>query len=288
MAPEHDLISLEDLMFADIEALVERAEALAIAGRDLPQSLSGIRAALIVNDGGWRNTSAFELGVVRMGGHCVRVPLVLGTREATEDVAAYLDNWFDIIIARAPDLSLLRDLATAARAPVINARTRQNHPCEILGDLAFYWHHHHRLAGIKVVVVAPEANILGSWFELSRVAPINVVQLYPEAWHAAYSEGGRFRVSTDMGELKDADIIVTDCWPTDAADILLPYQITSDVLDTLGVNAEFIPCPPVTRGQEVSADAMVHPRCRATEAKDFLLHVQNAVLEWTLGRLRFG
>ncbi|MGV0909049.1 ornithine carbamoyltransferase [Martelella sp. FOR1707] len=288
MTPERDLISLEDLTFFDIEALVERAEALAIAGRDLPQSLSGTRAALIVNDGGWRNISAFELGIVGMGGQCVRVPLVLGAREATEDIGAYLDNWFDILIARAPDLTLLQDLATAAKAPVINARTRQNHPCETLGDLAFYWHRHHQLAGIKVVVVAPEANILGSWIELSRVAPINVVQLYPEAWHAAHSAGGRFRASTDMAELKDADIIVTDCWPTDAGDAVLPYQITGTVLNSLGGNVEFIPCPPVARGREVSADAMMHPRCRVTEAKTFLLHVQNAVLEWSLGKPAFS
>ena len=288
MALERDLISIEDLTFSDIEALVERAEAFAMADRDLPQSLTGMRAALIVNDGGWRNTTAFELGVVGMGGQCVRVPLVLGTAEATEDVAAYLDNWFDIVIARAPDLALLRDLAIAATTPVINARTRQNHPCETLGDLAFYWHRHRRLAGIKVVVVAPEANILGSWIELARVAPIDVVQLYHEAWHAADRADGRFRVSTDMAELRDADIVVTDCWPADAAYALLPYQITGAVLDTLGAHAAFIPCPPVARGQEVSADAMAHPRCRVTEAKAFLLHVQNAVLEWSLGRLRTG
>jgi ornithine carbamoyltransferase len=36
----------------------------------------------------------------------------------------------------------------------------------------------------------------------------------------------------------------------------------------------------VTRGQEVTADAMSHTTCQSTMAKAFLLHAQNALLEW--------
>jgi ornithine carbamoyltransferase len=63
-------------------------------------------------------------------------------------------------------------------------------------------------------------------------------------------------------------------------DELLAWQVSGAALD--GTAAVFLPCPPVTRGQEVSADAMTHPRCRVVEAKAWLLHVQNAVLEWCL------
>ena len=47
-----------------------------------------------------------------------------------------------------------------------------------------------------------------------------------------------------MGELEDADLVVTDCWP------------------------------------EGADEAMVHPACRVIAAKAFLLHAQNAALEW--------
>ena len=87
--------------------------------------------------------------------------------------------------------------------------------------------------------------------------------------------------ATDMGELRDADVIVTDCWPAGAdARELLPWQVTEAILDA--GRAVFLPCPPVTRGQEVSTGAMAHPRCRVVEAKAWLLHAQNAVLEWCL------
>jgi ornithine carbamoyltransferase len=63
------------------------------------------------------------------------------------------------------------------------------------------------------------------------------------------------------------------------------YQITASILDRLDPITEFLPCPPVTRGREVSDDAMLHPICRVVAAKAFLLHAQNAALEWVFGQL---
>ena len=218
-----------------------------------------------------------------MGGICTHAPLRFDAREDLADLAAYLDNWFDGIVTRTPHLSVIRSLAYAARAPVINARTRQNHPCETLGDLAFHLHRHGHIEGMKAGIVAPTSNILGSWIEAAAVLPINVVQVYPDKWHdrEAAASTPRFHTSIDINELVDADIIVTDCWPPDAeSNQLLDYQITPGLLDKLHPKADLVPCPPVSRGKEVSADAMMHPACRVIEAKAFLLHAQNAVLEW--------
>lgn len=77
----------------------------------MPKSLEGRRVALIVDDGGWRNTTAFDLGIQAMGGICTQVPVTLGGREAIGDLAGYLDNWFDMIVIRTPELASLRELA---------------------------------------------------------------------------------------------------------------------------------------------------------------------------------
>ncbi len=239
-----------------------RAQELAACwqAREMPQTLAGQRIALVVDDGGWRNTTAFDLGARSMGGLCVHAPLRLNATEAVEDLAAYLDNWFDAVVCRTPELEILYALSHWAQAPVVNARTRQNHPCETLGDLAFLWHRRGAIEGLKIAVVAPAANILGSWIEVAQVLPIDVVQVYPARWHAP-GASPRFRVATDLGELQD-------------------YQITAALLDGLRPDLDFLPCPPVTRGDEVSADAMRHRACRVVQAKAFLLHAQNAALEW--------
>jgi ornithine carbamoyltransferase len=265
--------------------IIGRAGALAQAWADrrVPQVLQGKRVALIADDSGWRNTTAFDLGIQAMGGLCVRAPVHFGGLETTADLAGYLDNWFDILVVRTKELSALRELSAHASAPVINARTRSNHPCETLGDLAYVQSRRGGIDGLKVVGVAPDANIFRSWVEASLSLPIKVVQVYPDQWHIRDSAllNANFAASTDMGELQDADVIVTDCWPKDAEQAgLQAYQVTAAVLDGGRPDAIFLPCPPVARGQEVSADAMTHPTCQSRVAKAFLLHAQNALLEW--------
>ncbi|MBP2489195.1 ornithine carbamoyltransferase [Rhizobium leguminosarum] len=177
----------------------------------------------------------------------------------------------------------MKAVAAASPVPVINARTRSNHPCETLGDLAYIKSRRGSIDGLKVVGVAADANILRSWAEASIVLPIEVVQVYPERWHISDAAlfNRRFRVSTDMGEVLDADIVITDSWPGDAVgDALTSYRIGSDLLDRLGEDAIFLPCPPVRRGEEVTAEAMEHPLCQSRAAKAFLLHAQNALMEW--------
>lgn len=284
-----DFLEFHDLSPELVRAILDRAAELAEAWRErrMPQSLAGRRIALIVDDGGWRNTTAFDLGTQAMGGLCVHAPVSLGGREAIADLAGYLDNWFDLIIVRTRELASLRELAADAKAPVINARTRSNHPCETLGDLAYVRSRRGGIEGLKVVGVAPDANILRSWIEASISLPIEVVQVYPERWHVRDPAlaNPNFRIGTDMRELEDADVILTDSWPGGAeAGEVAGYRISAAILDGCRPDVTFIPCPPVIRGQEVTADAMVHAACHSSVAKAFLLHAQNALMEWIAGQ----
>jgi ornithine carbamoyltransferase len=283
----HDFLSLDELAAHDLRALISCAAVLEEdwRARQMPQKLRGKRVALIVDDRGWRNTTAFDLGVQAMGGLCAHAPVTFDDREAIADVAHFLDNWFDIIVVRTPSLTTLRQLADAAYAPVVNARTQINHPCEVLGDLCFVNMRLGRIDEIKVVVIAPDGNILRSWIEAAAVLPIEVIQVYAEPWLVVDTlpSRGSFRARADLRETATADVVITDCWPKAAApDQLLPFQVTGQLLKNLKAETLFIPCPPVTRGQEVSVDAMNAPCCNAVDAKACLLHAQNALLEWVL------
>ena len=283
MLQNRRLLSLNELGQNDVQHLLERAQCFRKSWLEnkTPRILDNKNIALIVSDGGWRNTAAFDLGIQSMGGRCVQVPIELGQREDIHDLSAYLCNWFHAIVVRAPSLSDVVTLSDHSRIPVINARTRSNHPCETLGDLAFYYGQHGSISGITVAVVSPDANILASWIEIAQVFPLQVIQVYPERWHVKTGQSERFIATEDISALYGADILVTDCWPDNGtSDELLPFQITSSILDQLSSKAEFIPCPPVHRDKEVASNALEHRKCRVIAAKDFLLHAQNAVLEW--------
>ncbi len=223
------------------------------------------------------------------------MPGPLDDRESIEDVARYLDNWFDAVVARTSAHEHMLRLAEAARIPVINARTSFNHPCEILGDLAYVRETRGDLAGLRVAFVGEATNLGHSWFEAAARFPIHVTQVCPEGYEVkadflrriAQQAQGKVAVSRDLpAAVSGTDVIYTDCWPAAEAEqarsnireLFLPYQVTAELLKTSSPNAVFLPCPPVHRGEEVSDNAMNWPGCRVYEAKDYLLHAQSALL----------
>ncbi|MBP7401235.1 MAG: ornithine carbamoyltransferase [Clostridia bacterium] len=295
-------LSILDRTPAELNGLLDRADELASAWHAgvMPRSLEGRPVALWFYGQGFRNRAAFEIGARAMGASVTQLPGELGVQEPLEDVGHYLDKWFDILVVRTRRHADLLVLADSTDAAVVNARTDRNHPCEILGDLQYIRRRRGSLDGLDVVFLGEESNLCGSWFEAAARFPIRVTQIAPPEHLAdgeslaAYREGAvgeiRIRESLD-GCLERTDLLYTDCWPhTDdpgekarIAARFLPYQVTGAMLSRMRTDALFLPCPPVTRGQEVSAEAMRSPLCRNHEAKEYLLHAQNAILEEVSG-----
>ena len=296
-----DLIALTDLSEGDIIRILDRADALADAWRQnrMPQTLKDKQVGLWFCGHGFRNRVAFEIGARAMGASVSYIPGELAVHEPIDDIGHYLDNWFSLLAVRAQNHDDLLRLSQSANTPVINARTNFNHPCEILGDLQFIRKRRGSIDGLRVVFVGEVTNLCMSWFEAAVRLPISVTQVAPEGYAAdkglldklnAQAAGEVLVSDTFESLLQSADLIYTDCWPrtdnpADAQKIrglFLPCQITGRHLQSLKEEAMFLPCPPVTRGQEVSYDAMKSPLCLNYEAKDYLLHSQNAVMEFVL------
>lgn len=296
MARARSFLALTDFTREEIEGVLKLAIDFEIAftTRQLPPLLTGRSIALWFADDGFRNRCAFDLGTQMLGGRVVHVPGTLGERESAKDVGSYLSNWFDALVVRAPDLKTLEELAEGATIPVINARTTHNHPCEVLADLAFIQRVRGHLSGLKVVFVGEATNLARSWIEAAARLPIRVVQVCPPGSEIdadfLAEHGADVSVSYDLlREVVDADVIYTDSWRYQMDESsnsrlmrLAPFRITAELLERAPEATMFLPCPPVRRGEEASADAMTSPKCRVIEAKNFLLHAQNALLTYLL------
>lgn len=291
-------LSLLDYTAAELSSLLDRASEMAeLRQRQaMPQVLRGKSVALWFYGQGFRNRVAFELGASEMGGSVVHVPGELGVHEPIQDVAGYLQNWFSLLVIRARRHEDLLEVATRSAIPVINARTDRGHPCEIMGDLLYLRQLGRDLNKLKVVFVGEPSNLCLSWLEAASVFPMHVVQVCPPGFEVDAPTLKAFRaravgqisVTHDLRHaLVGADVLYTDCWPQaktleEQAHVraaFLPYQITLEHLDLLGESGIFLPCPPVTRGEEVSPEAMESSHCRSHAAKSGLLHVQNAIME---------
>jgi ornithine carbamoyltransferase len=291
-------LSLKEWGRPRVEHTLDRASELSglWRSRRMPQALSGQRVALWFYGDGFRNRLAFELGAKEMGAAVAYVPGELGVHEPLEDIAGYLQNWFSMLVLRTKRHEDLLAVAARSTIPVINARTDRSHPCEILGDLLYLRERRGTIQEAKIAFVGEASNLCMSWLEAAAVLPIRVAQVCPVGYEADHGHlaslragaAGELQVTHDLeSALVDVDLIYTDCWPRSAKveeqtrikEAFLPYQIQVQHLDRLGTHGMFLPCPPVTRGEEVSAEAMRSPRCQNHAAKDNLLHVQNAIME---------
>lgn len=289
-----DFLSLADFDRAEIGDLLDTADEMQARWlrRDMPQLLAGKNVGLIRGSGGFRNALAFEIGVRALGGQIFGLAVSLDCGEPPTDMARYLDNWLDGLIVREQRFDVLVEMARTLSAPLINARTSVNHPCEILGDLQYIRRRRGAIDGLTIVVVGPVGNIVGSWTEAAAVLPIDIVQIAPPGHTINAPATGRNTVGTirvehelDVG-LRAADVVVTDCWPRPTSDLeraeiarqFGPLRIFAKTLRLAREDVIFIPCPPVTRGQEVADDAMTSELCVSYEAKAHLLHAQNAIL----------
>lgn len=291
--PNH-FLSFFDLSAEDLLRVIEHASELKrdFDARTMQPLLRGKRIAAIWDAEGFRNRVAFEVGARLLGAELVDVPYSFGRREEVPDIARYLSNWFDAVIVRTADHAALQSFAEAASVPVINGRTRHNHPCEILGDLAYVNAERGSIQGLNVVYVGQASNMCHSWLEAAACLPIRVTHVVTAGYEVDGSVWrdltnkpiGELRLSHDLeGSVKDADVISTDTWPTegDTAAIregFLPYRISAAILDQTPSSCLFLPCPPVHRGEEVTVEAMQSSRCKVYEAKNYLLHGQNALL----------
>ena len=291
-------ISLLDYSHEELTEVLNRADYLAEAWREnrMPKSLTGKRVGLWFYGNGTRNRLAFEIGIKALGADVSYIPGELGREEPLEDIGKYLQNWFSMLVIRAKSHKDLMFLSESIEIPVINARTEHNHPCEIMGDLQFIRVHRGSLDGLNVVFVGEVTNLCMSWFEAAVRFPIKVTQISPLGYEAKArlvkdlnsKAFGNIAVSNDLDScIENADLVYTDCWPgADNAEMkenikkqFLPYQISTKHLSRLKRKSIFLPCPPVTRGQEVSTDAMQSEFCLNYKAKKYLLHSQNAIIE---------
>lgn len=294
-------ISLLDYSSNELRELLDRADYLAKAWKEnrMPESLKNKQIALWFYGNGFRNRLAFELGLKSMGASISYIPGELGKEEPIEDIGPYLSNWYDLLIIRAKNHSDLMYVSQCTEIPIVNARTNFNHPCEIMGDLQFVRQYRGRLEDLNLIYVGEVTNLCMSWFEAAVRFPISVTQVSPPGYEVDKellkklnaTAIGTITISNELDpHLETADLIYTDCWPRSddpevekrIKDAFLPYQITAKHLSRLHKKAIFLPCPPVTRGQEVSCDAMDSKICMNYIAKDYLLHSQNAIVEKVL------
>ena len=211
-------------------------------------------------------------------------------------------RYYDAIAIRTFAHASVVELAQAAPIPVINALTDSFHPCQILAALQTLREHFGDLQGRRIAYVGDGNNVAHSWLLGAAQMGLTLTIACPRAYQPEVAVVRRARalaettgavldiVEDPKQGVKGADAIYTDVWTSmgqeqEAAtrhEVFRPYQINAALLAEAPSHAVVMHCLPAHRGEEITEDVFESERSLVFEEAENRLHVQKALLIFTM------
>jgi ornithine carbamoyltransferase len=272
------LLTIDDLSPADIEHIFELADGPFL---DRTRQGSPFTAAYSFEGNSIRTRTTFLKALNSLGIQAIEAPNFLKTGEPVEHLAGYMDNWVDLYIIRERDHGRLHSFIETSRRPVINALTRQAHPCEVLADAYSIRASKGPLADLTYCIVGPPTNVLNSWHTLADVLGLRLKHVMPKEFLAEVPLWRQSRIVTDKSAgLSGADVVLTDAWPTGFND--RRFRLTLDDLAVVNEGTWVIPCPPFNTANEISDDVIASEFFAGYAQKTALYPVQRAIIQFLI------
>jgi ornithine carbamoyltransferase len=304
-----DFLSVADLSAAELEALLDAADALkdewTRRRAHAERPLLGRTVALLFQKPSLRTRVSFEFAVQQLGGRSIYLSdgdVGIDRRESAADVARTLERWVDVLIARTFRHALVERLAEAMSVPVINALTDREHPCQALADLLTMRERFGDLRGLVVAFIGEANNVAMSLALAGSRLGMEVRIAHPSGYGpdpdlmaaargSAMRHGGRVVTLRDpRAAVAGAQAVYADTWISmgDEADgperrrAFAKYHVDAELMACAEPDAIFLHCLPAHRGEEVTDDVIDGPQSAVFDQAENRLHVQKALLSGLL------
>lgn len=304
-----DFLSAGDFSSDEVLALFELAKHYkerrrARQGHEMP--LKGKTVAVLFQKPSLRTRVTFELAVHELGGYPViltQAEVGLGQREAVKDVARNLDRWVDAIVARVFTHETLVEMAEWAKAPVVNALSDLEHPCQALADLFTLWEYWGDVRGHRLTFIGDGFNVAHSLMLLCAMLGTHCTVATPKGYEPkesivrkalelAQKSGAKIVVINDPVEaVRNAEAVYTDVWASMGLEAeaekrkhdFAGFQVNEELLRNAPRNVVVMHCLPAHRGEEITDEVLDAPFSLAWEQAENRLHTQKALLAAILG-----
>jgi ornithine carbamoyltransferase len=303
-----DLCSIADLSSAEVRAILKLGREVKRNAREFRHALDAKQMVLMFEKASLRTRLAFETGINTMGGNAIFVDQTnspLGERETIADVARNLERWVDVIVLRTYAHDTITEMAANARAPVINALSDFEHPCQALADFMALEERFGSVAGLNFTYVGDGNNVCHSLMLAGAQLGANVTVATPRGYspdieivtiarEMAQANGCEIRLLQDpQAAAEGADAIYTDVCvsmgmeheSTKRAPIFRPFQVNETLMSKARPTAVFMHCLPARRNEEVTDAVIDSPQSIVFDQAENRLHVQKALLLLLLGGL---
>ncbi len=300
-----DFLSIGDVTPEELNLLLELAAKIKQSPSDHASRLAGRSVALIFEKPSTRTRVSFEVGVASLGAHPVvlsSAELQLGRGETIEDTGRVLSRYVDAIVLRTFGQERLEALAGAADAPVINALSDYEHPCQVLADLLTIAERFGEPRGRTLTYLGDGNNVAHSLLLGGAMLGMNVrvatpagfepiPQVVERATEIAGETGGSVEITHDPKRAsQDADVLYTDVWASMGQEeehaervlVFTPFRLDSSAVSLASEDVIVMHCLPAHRGEEIAGDVIDGPRSVVWDQAENRLHTQKALLAWLL------
>ncbi len=271
------------------------------SGHVRSRPLKGKNIGLIFEKSSTRTRVSFEVGINQLGGNSMYLnsrDLQMGRGETIADTARVLSRYLDCLVYRAFDNRAVKELASNASIPVINALDDLEHPCQILADLMTIREKFGRLKGIRMAYVGDGNNVCHSLMLGAAMAGMNFTAATPPGYAPSENIGQMAAsISLDSGctiqsiddpelAVRKADVIYTDVWVSMGQEsereekerAFSRYQVNTHLLSLAAKRAIVMHCLPAHRGLEITGDVLDGPQSVVFDQAENRLHAQKALL----------
>jgi ornithine carbamoyltransferase len=303
-----DLLSIYDLSAKEIKGILNKALELKAERKQL-DVFKGKILGLIFEKPSTRTMVSFTAAMLQLGGTPVFLNMENLQRkrgESIHDTAIVLSRYLDALMIRSFKHYDLEEFAKYSIVPVINGLTDHEHPCQILADIMTVMELHktetvEALKKIKIVYTGDSNNIANSLLAISAVLGLDFTLISPKeyspkgeilnkALEYTSSTGAEIKITSDINDAKNADVIYTDVWTSMGFEteekkrkkILEPYQVNSNLLKKTSSRCIVLHCLPAIRGEEITGEIMDKYENSIFAQAENKLYAQKAVLLYLL------
>jgi ornithine carbamoyltransferase len=300
---KRDFLSLHDLSLGEARDVFARTARMKQSNKAAATSLLAGRAiAVVLEKSSTRTRVSFEVGISQLGAHPVTITTEgsqIARGEPIKDTARVLSGYCDLIAFRTFTTRRLREMASFAKVPVINALSDDGHPVQVLCDVFTIEEAFGRsIAGMRVAFVGDcSSNMARSWVEAARLFDFHLCLAAPDGYfppdHELRAAGERVSTFGDAREaVKGCDVVNTDVWASMGQeaeaekrrnDFAGPWTVDAGMMEGAKAGAIVLHCLPAHRGEEIDDAVMEGPQSRIFEQAENRLHVQKGLMCFLLG-----
>ena len=265
------LSSISDLSSKEFEAIFKKIVSFKKKSKS---KLKGKSIGLLFEKHSTRTRLSFEVAISRLGAYPIyinRSDTQISRGESINETAKIFSLYLDALIYRTSKQKNIKDFASSANIPIINALSDEEHPTQVISDIFTIREikGKSKLRNLKIVYFGDGNNIANSLALIAKALNLNLIISCPKGYEPSNKilklAGKNLIIDNNpFTAAKNADVIYTDVWTSMGMEkeekkrlkAFKDFQVNKNIVKLARKDFLFMHCLPAHVGEEVTQDVL--------------------------------